>query len=76
MKDKLTRVMDVVSHIDAGNVGVPMDAPWVSDFLTECDSFTADDTHMHDDQIDPMVDAINDMLGGAKDLSVWERLAG
>lgn len=76
VKDKLTRVMDVVSHIDAGNVGVPMDAPWVSDFLTECDSFTADDTHMHDDQIDPMVDAINDMLGGAKDLSVWERLAG
>ncbi|KGV27181.1 phage terminase large subunit [Burkholderia pseudomallei] len=76
VKDKLTRVMDVVSHIDVGNVGVPMDAPWVSDFLTECDSFTADDTHMHDDQIDPMVDAINDMLGGAKDLSVWERLAG
>jgi hypothetical protein len=34
----------------------------------------ADDTHMHDDQIDPMVDAINDMLGIAKDLSVWERL--
>ncbi|KKL38605.1 hypothetical protein WR30_11135 [Burkholderia contaminans FFH2055] len=76
VKDKLTRVMDVVSHIDSGNVGVPLDAPWVSDFLTECDSFTADDTHMHDDQIDPMVDAINDMLGGAKDLSVWERLAG
>ncbi|KUZ78289.1 phage terminase large subunit [Burkholderia ubonensis] len=76
VKDKLTRVMDVVSHIDVGNVGVPLDAPWVSDFLAECDSFTADDTHMHDDQIDPMVDAINDMLGGAKDLSVWERLAG
>ncbi|MCO1367188.1 phage terminase large subunit [Burkholderia multivorans] len=76
VKDKLTRVMDVVSHIDAGNVGVPLDAPWVSDFLAECDSFTADDTHMHDDQIDPMVDAINDMLGSAKDLSVWERLAG
>ncbi|CAN0620484.1 Terminase_6C domain-containing protein [Burkholderia multivorans] len=75
-KDKLTRVMDVVSHIEAGNVCIPTDAPWVSDFVTECDSFTADDTHMHDDQIDPMVDAINDMLGGAKDLSVWERLAG
>ncbi|KWE70542.1 hypothetical protein WL77_12120 [Burkholderia ubonensis] len=74
VKDKLTRVMDVVSHIEVGNVGVPLDAPWVSDFLAECDSFTADDTHMHDDQIDPMVDAINDMLGGAKDLSVWERL--
>ncbi|MBN3822339.1 phage terminase large subunit [Burkholderia sp. Ac-20384] len=76
VKDKLTRVMDVVSHIDVGNVCVPADAPFVNDFITECDSFTADDTHMHDDQIDPMVDAINDMLGGAKDLSVWERLAG
>jgi predicted phage terminase large subunit-like protein len=63
-KDKLTRVMDVVSQIDVGNVCVPIDAPWVSDFLMECDSFTADDTHAHDDQIDPMVDAINDMLGG------------
>ncbi len=76
VKDKLTRVMDVVSHIDVGNVAVPADAPFVNDFITECDSFTADDTHMHDDQIDPMVDAINDMLGGAKDLSVWKRLAG
>ncbi|KWO62567.1 phage terminase large subunit [Burkholderia territorii] len=64
-KDKLTRVMDVVSHIDAGNVCIPLNAPWVSDFVTECDSFTADDTHMHDDQIDPMVDAIMDMLVGA-----------
>ena len=73
-KDKLTRVMDVIPQIDAGNVGVPLDAPFVSDFLTECESFTADDSHMHDDQIDPMVDAINDMLGIAKDLSVWERL--
>ncbi|MDN7895866.1 phage terminase large subunit [Burkholderia cepacia] len=76
VKDKLTRVMDVVSHIDAGNVAIPSEADWVSDFVAECDSFTADDTHMHDDQIDPMVDAINDMLGVARDLSVWERLAG
>jgi predicted phage terminase large subunit-like protein len=73
-KDKLTRVMDVIPQIDAGNVGVPLEAPFVSGFLAECESFTADDTHMHDDQIDPMVDAINDMLGIAKDLSVWERL--
>ncbi len=74
-KDKLTRVMDVVSQIDAGNVAIPLEAPWVHDFVTECDSFTADDTHLHDDQIDPMVDAINDLLGPLKDLSMWERLA-
>ena len=75
-KDKLTRVMDIVSHIASGNVVVPLQAPFVSDFITECESFTADDTHAHDDQIDPMCDAINDMLGAAKDLSIWARLAG
>lgn len=69
-KDKLTRVMDIVSHIDVGNVCVPAEAPWVNDFVTECDSFTADDTHAHDDQIDPMVDAITDMLMGSRPLVV------
>lgn len=69
-KDKLTRVMDVVSHIDVGNVCVPADAPYVNDFISECDSFTADDTHAHDDQIDPMVDAITDMLMGDRPLVV------
>ena len=69
-KDKLTRVMDIVSHIDVGNVCVPAEAPWVNDFITECDSFTADDTHAHDDQIDPMVDAITDMLMGTRPLVV------
>ncbi len=61
-KDKLTRVMDVVSFIDAGFVVLPEDAPFVSDFLVECEAFTADDSHAHDDQIDPMCDAIGDML--------------
>lgn len=73
-KDKLTRVMDVVSFIDSGLVYIPASAPFVSDFVTECESFTADDTHAHDDQIDPMVDAINDMLGGLRGLKMWERL--
>ncbi len=61
-KDKLTRVMDAVSFIDAGFVVLPEDAPFVSDFLVECEAFTADDSHAHDDQIDPMCDAITDML--------------
>ncbi|WP_278652162.1 phage terminase large subunit [Pandoraea pnomenusa] len=74
-RDKLTRVMDVVSYIDSGYVLVPNDAPWVSDFTQECDAFTPDDTHAHDDQIDPMVDAINDLLASGRVLSTWERLA-
>lgn len=60
--DKLTRVMDVVSYIEAGYVMLPADAEFTSDFVAECESFTANDSHKHDDQIDPMCDAINDML--------------
>lgn len=61
-KDKLTRVMDAVSSVEAGFVVLPDNAPFVSDFLVECEAFTADDSHAHDDQIDPMCDAITDML--------------
>jgi predicted phage terminase large subunit-like protein len=73
--DKLSRVMDVVSYMESGLVLLPAEAPWVNDFVTECEAFTADDTHAHDDQIDPMVDAINELLASASNLSVWATLA-
>lgn len=60
--DKYTRVSDVLGYIAAGYVVLPENAPWVHDFITECEAFTADDAHDHDDFIDPMVDAIIDML--------------
>lgn len=62
--DKLTRVMDVVGYIESGYVLIPENAPWVQDFITECEAFAADDSHAHDDQIDPMCDAITDLLAG------------
>jgi predicted phage terminase large subunit-like protein len=61
-KDKLTRVMDAVGWIESGHVCVLNDSPFLSDFITECEAFAADDSHKHDDQIDPMCDAIMDML--------------
>ena len=60
-RDKLTRVMDVVSYISSGYVSIP-NAPFASEFIAECEAFTANDSHAHDDQIDPMCDAIHDML--------------
>lgn len=60
--NKLTRVMDVQGYIESGYIYLPDNAPWVSEFIAECESFTADDTHAHDDQIDPMCDAISQML--------------
>lgn len=60
--DKYTRVMDVTGYIESGYVYIPENAPWVHDFIAECEAFTADDAHDHDDQIDPMCDAISEML--------------
>jgi predicted phage terminase large subunit-like protein len=62
-KDKLTRVMDVTTYIECGSVCLPPEAAWINDFIAECEAFTPDDSHAHDDQIDPMCDAISDLLG-------------
>lgn len=59
--DKLTRIMDVLPMLESGYIMLPDESPWVSDFISECESFTANDTHDFDDQIDPMIDAINDV---------------
>ncbi|MCY1548497.1 hypothetical protein D9M68_846130 [compost metagenome] len=75
-KDKLTRVLDVVGYIEAGRICIPEDAPFTSDFVAECEAFTPNDTHAHDDQIDPMCDAINDMVASGNLIEIWNRLAG
>ena len=71
-KDKYSRLLDVLGYIEAGHVCIPRAASFTSDFLAECESFTADDSHAHDDQVDPMVDAIGDMLG-SNALANWSK---
>ncbi len=68
-KDKLTRLMEVQPRIQSGQVFIPEYAPWVVDFISECEAFTATDTHKYDDQIDPLIDAINTFLSGGFNLS-------
>lgn len=70
VRDKLTRVMDVVPHIESGYVCIPEGVEWASAFIDECEAFTADDTHAHDDQIDPMCDAIVDMLVSGRPMKI------
>jgi predicted phage terminase large subunit-like protein len=55
-KDKISRAHDAAPFIEAGNVMLPQDAPWLSDFLAEVAAFPAG---AHDDQLDPMFDAVN-----------------
>jgi len=73
-KDKLTRVMDAQPYIEVSQVCVPEDAPFTSDFISECEAFTADDTHEFDDQIDVLVDAVDDMLQAGNKLKQWAAL--
>lgn len=73
-KDKYTRLLDVLGYIEAGYIMLPMTAAFTNDFVAECEAFTADDTHPHDDQVDPMIDAINDMLAASNATALWERM--
>jgi predicted phage terminase large subunit-like protein len=59
-RDKYTRAMDGSPLVESGNVLLPQNAPWLSGYLAE---FSAFPNGAHDDQIDPTLDAIADMLG-------------
>lgn len=63
-KDKLTRLEAVLAHIEAGNVELPGSPELNKDLLNECEAFTRDDSHKHDDQVDTLVYGI--MVGLAQ----------
>lgn len=60
--DKFTRVNGVTEPISSGRVYVPESASWVEDFLSECESFTDNDSHEYDDQVDALADAIETLI--------------
>ena len=72
--DKYTRVLDVLSYLESGHVMLPEGAPFTSDFVAECEAFTADDSHLHDDQVDPMIDAVTSMLARMSAADLWARM--
>jgi len=61
--DKVSRAWDVLPAIASGMVSVPHDAPWSKDFFAELVAFPSG---THDDQIDPMMDGINELLHGSR----------
>ena len=73
--DKYSRVCDASPSIESGYVFVPEEAPFTNDYIAEWEAFTADDSHLHDDQIDPTCDAIKDMLKN-NTMNIWEALGG
>jgi len=57
--DKVSRAMDAAPQVQAGNVVLPQDSEWISDILNEATSFP---NATHDDTLDPLMDAVSDML--------------
>lgn len=59
-KDKLQRVEDSLDYIASGLVELPVskDYSFVPELLSECEAFTRDDSHPHDDIVDNLTMAI------------------
>lgn len=60
--DKVLRAMGVVKYFASKFIHLPANAPWLHDYKEEFRKFTPLMTHSHDDQIDPTMDAVEDLL--------------
>jgi phage uncharacterized protein (putative large terminase), C-terminal domain len=71
-KDKYTRLMDSQGYIESGYIMLPESGSWVSDFLQEMEGINPA-FNTHDDQLDPMMDAIEIYLinGAGQGYSGW-----
>lgn len=69
-KDKYTRAMDVVSYFANGLVRAPQDEPWIGDWMHELLQFTGKGD-LHDDQVDPTIDAVKALLAGGLSYAGW-----
>lgn len=68
-KDKYTRLMDIQGHIESGYIYLPEGAEFINDFLVEMEAINAE-FNTHDDQLDPMMDAIDDMKNTSTSLNM------
>lgn len=60
-KDKVSRAYDAAPFIESGNVLIPEWTDWLDGFLSEASTFPSG---AHDDQLDPMFDAVHDVQFG------------
>lgn len=75
-KDKLTRAKPVSSQTEWGNVRV-LRAPWNEEFFTELENFSDNDSeYAHDDIVDALSGAFNELSGGMSTADVSSALAG
>jgi predicted phage terminase large subunit-like protein len=73
--DKLVRAMSTAPTIQAGRVFLPdpdfQPRDWLPEYLAEFLQFNAEGTHKFDDQIDPTMDAVHDLILGDGNFYSW-----
>lgn len=67
-KDKIERAHDVTPYLAVNPIMLPEDAEWVPAYLAEMLSFPRG---AHDDQVDPTIDAIKELLAGPAPMDMW-----
>ena len=55
VSDKFTRWLEVESDVENGLVHIPESAPWVNDFLRQCEAFTGGNQDEKDDYVDAFI---------------------
>ena len=63
--DKLTRVENILPYIEAGQVHLPENEnhSFNPDLVAECESFSRDMSHLHDDIVDALAHLVQEALG-------------
>lgn len=63
--DKLTRVENVLPYLESGLVHLPENENYAfnPDLLAECEAFSRDMSHLHDDQVDALAHLIQEAVG-------------
>lgn len=56
--DKYTRFMEVSADLESGYFHVPESAPWLLEFIAECEAFTGGKQDAHDDYCDVLIYAL------------------
>ena len=74
-KDKLTRVEEVLDYLAAGLVELPESRSYGNNnvLITECEAFSRDMSHAHDDIVDTLVHLINNSIA-KREVSILEVL--
>lgn len=75
-RDKVSRARSGTIPIAEGRVVLPSEVYWIDDYRYEFRQFSPMDTHKHDDQIDPTLDAISDMITASTTAERYLQLIG